>query len=150
MDTKAQAKLKDFARNHQTRNRVTAPEDKTQITEQMHAKSCDINYIVAQFQKTGVLPQPTKIPVYSDNTDQPDLIQAFYTVQEAELAFLELPARVRKLMDNDPRNLESFMVNPENSDILKKHGLIVERQKPTEKPVEKQEKPPQAVETKDK
>lgn len=59
MQTKDNLKLTDFAKNHLKRNRVTAPVDKTQLTEQFHAKSCDINNIVAQFQKTGVLPSPT-------------------------------------------------------------------------------------------
>lgn len=139
-------KLMDFAKNHFKHNKVTAPVDDRVITEQLHAKSCDINNIVAQFQKTGVLPQTTKIPVYSDNTNTPDLIDAFYTVQEAELAFLDLPARVRKLMDNDPRNLEHFMLDPQNTDILKKHGLLVER----EKIPEKTQKTPEPLETKEK
>lgn len=94
------------------------------LTDQSQAAAADINNIAAQYQRTGILPQPTKIPKYQDNTQAPTLEDAFRAVSEAKSAFQNLPASIRKLMDNDPAKMEAFISNPDNADILLKHGII--------------------------
>lgn len=110
--------------HHHLRKRIQVDAERPVLTEQEHKNSCDINYIVAQFKKTGILPETTKIAHYSDNTQIPTLEDAFRTVSEAQEAFLSLPANIRRLMDNDPSKMEDFLRNDENTDILLKYGII--------------------------
>lgn len=113
--------------HHELRQRVSIDVSSPILTEQQHKNSCDINYIVAQFQKTGIFPPNTKIANYLDNTSTPALEDAFRTVSEAQESFLDLPANIRRLMDNDPSKMEDFLRDDANTDILLKYGIIEER-----------------------
>lgn len=116
--------------HHELRKRTTVNVSSPLLTEQEHKNSCDINFIVAQFQKTGVMPPNTKIPQYLDSTNIPSLEDAFRTVSEARTAFLDLPANIRRLMDNDPSKMEQFLSDSNNTDILLKYGVIEQRVTP--------------------
>lgn len=101
--------------------------DEPSLTDQSDLQSSDINYIMKQYEKTGMLPINEKIQgIYQDNTDLPSLETAFNMVKSAQDAFESLPADVRKLMDNDPSQLENFIADPNNRDYLVKKGLLVE------------------------
>lgn len=142
MKNELKTKLQNFSTNNVTpRTRITTDCSSPILTEQSHANSVDINYIVAQFKKTGMMPQTLKTPQYLDNTDQPTLIDAFYAVQDAHTAFLNLPAKVRALMGNNPANLENFIADSENHDILLKHGVLIKNDKQTDKDAQ----PPKGV-----
>lgn len=111
------------------RKRVQIDCSHPKLTDQSFKKQCDINNIMMQYSKTGLLPQMSiQTPKFQDNTLIPDLNTAFEHVNNAIDAFKELPPYIRKLMDNNPSNLESFISNTENHDILIKHGLIVKKQ----------------------
>ena len=98
------------------------------LTDQSFKNACDINNIMAQYAKTGLLPQgATQEPRYIDNTQIPTLEEAYRVVNQANQAFYDLPATIRRLLDNDPSQLENFVANPENREILEKHGLIVKK-----------------------
>lgn len=78
-----------------------------------------------------MLPQVnSKEPRYIDNTEIPSLEAAFNIVKEASEAFYDLPPDIRRLMDNDPQNLEEFVQNPKNARILEENGLIVKKSEP--------------------
>ena len=95
------------------------------LTDQSYKKSSDINNIMKQYQKTGLLLEPNKaFAKYVDNTTAIPLEDAHRLVNEAKELFYELPSQLRKQMDNDPMQLESFIQNPENRDQLLKYGLI--------------------------
>lgn len=110
--------------HHELRKRTSIDASQPILTEQEHKNSCDINYIVAQFHKTGIFPPNTKIASYADNTNTPTLEDAFRTVSEARESFLDLPANIRRLMDNDPSKMEEFLRDDANTDILIKYGII--------------------------
>lgn len=113
-----------------------------QLTDQSYANACDINVIMAQYAKTGLLPQNSTIPPrYIDTTQVPTLEQAFSAVNSALEAFNDLPPTIRKLMDNDPSQLENFIADPNNADLLLKHGILIQT-KPTESTLSKV--PPEA------
>ena len=97
------------------------------LTDQSFKKACDINNIVKQFQKTGVLPPVTKTPQYGDFSEVPTLETTFEVVNEARKTFMELPATIRKLIDNDPSKLETFIANADNKEICLKYGLLQEK-----------------------
>lgn len=96
--------------------------------DQSFKNSCDVNIIMAQYAKTGMLPQNTSIPArFIDNTTIPSLEHAFDIVNAAYEAFFELPPTIRKLMDNDPSKLENFIADDNNRDLLIKNGILVDK-----------------------
>lgn len=118
-------------------------------TDQSYAKLCDINNIVAQFHRTGKLPESTKIPRFGDFSEVPTLEESFEVVKTAREAFMQLPADIRKLIDNDPSKLENFIADSENLEICQKYGLLektVEPEEKTQVKVETSEKPTEGEE----
>lgn len=114
--------------HHELRKRHTIHVGKTKKTDQSYKKMCCINTIVSNYNKTGILShQSKKIAQYMDNTQIPSLMDAHELLRDAKDAFLTLPSNIRKLMDHDPKNLIKFVQNPENYDMLLKHGIIEER-----------------------
>lgn len=99
-----------------------------QMTDQSYKKSCDINNIVKQFAKTGILPNSTKIPQFGDFSNIPTMEEAFNMAQLAQEAFYGLPADLRKELDNDPSRLESYIADANNYESCVKHGLIEKKQ----------------------
>lgn len=103
--------------------------------DQSFKNSCDINIIMEQYAKTGLLPQTTQIPPsFIDCTQVPSLETAFDIVNSAVNAFYELPPIIRKAMDNDPSKLENFIADAKNRDLLIQHGVLITQEppKPTE------------------
>lgn len=95
------------------------------LTDQSDAKDADINAIMERYKKTGMLPQyKEKIGQYLDNTQIPTFMDAHDLVVQAQELFLQIPSPIRKLMDNDPANLENFIKNKDNHDILREYGVL--------------------------
>lgn len=114
--------------HHELRRDVSIDCSSPILTDQSYKNACDINIIMANYAKTGLLPDSgMKQPFYIDNTEIPNLMEAFDISNRAIDMFYELPADVRKLMDNNPANLENFVLNPENTDILRKHGILLNK-----------------------
>ena len=99
------------------------------LTDQSSKKSCDINLIMKQYQKTGLLPHfSQKVGEYLDISDVPSFEEAHDLVSEARSLFLELPSNIRKMMDNNPAKLEEFVKDPQNIDLLISEGLMEKRE----------------------
>ena len=99
--------------------------DEKSLTDQSEAGMCDINNIMKLYGKTGHLPQfKQKIAQYIDQTEIPNFTDAHNILQNAVEMFYELPSEIRQLMDHDPKNLESFIADPKNVDLLVQHGLL--------------------------
>lgn len=72
-------------------------------TKQDEAAACDINNIMARYQRTGVIDHLTRYaPVYGELTKVP-YEAAFESVQLIDDAFLTLPAVVREKYGNNPQ-----------------------------------------------
>lgn len=94
------------------------------MTRQEFAEECDINVIMAQYERTGVISHVAeREPIYYDFTAVPDLMTAMSVMQDAETAFMSLPAKVRRDFDNDPLKFVDFASNPDNLDEMRKYGL---------------------------
>lgn len=107
------------------RNRVTIDCSEPVLTDQSFKNSSNINTIMAQYAKTGLLNEPNKaFAKYQDNTLSVPLEDAYKLVSEATELFRQLPSSLRKQMDDDPKNLESFLSDPDNYDQLVKHGVL--------------------------
>lgn len=113
------------------RRRTTLDCSEPKITDQSFKRLCDVNVIMENYAKTGMFSHVnSKEPKYIDNTTIPNLEEAFDIVTRAENLFYELPAEIRKLMDNDPSKLESFVFDQANKEMLLKHGIITEQKTP--------------------
>lgn len=94
------------------------------MARQEFADECDINVLMATYEKTGVLNHyNTKQPQYLDVTEVPDLSQALRYMDDAQAAFMSLPATVRREFDNDPIKFVDFASDPGNLDQMRKWGL---------------------------
>lgn len=78
------------------RVRVRTPVGERSMTEQSHARACDINTIMMRFQKDGVITHMSKYePQYGDVTEA-DYKASQDLVARVKTEFEELPAFVRK------------------------------------------------------
>lgn len=112
-------------------------------TDPSAQKGCCINHIVAQYTKTGMFPHfPEKTPHYIDTSELPNVLEAHQIVADANEMFYELPLEIRKGMDHNPANLETYLSDDKNTEILIKYELIekpkiVDIPKVKEKEIEK-------------
>lgn len=109
---------------------VFKPSGKTK-TDQSFKKDCDVNVIVAKFMKTGQISHINKRQgFYADVSEIPDLLGAQQILRDAEQAFADLPATVRKRFGNSPEALLEFLSDENNREEAIKMGLIPEAEKP--------------------
>lgn len=108
------------------------------LTRQEFADECDINNLMAQYEKSGVISHVNKTPPqYLDLSETPDLQTAINIIRDAETAFMTLPAKTRAEFENNPVEFIKFAENPENLKQMQDWGLA---------PVPAPEAPPQKVE----
>lgn len=123
-------------------------DDTPSLTDQSDLRSTDINVIMEQYAKTGMLPIQDRLQgIYADVSDVPSIETAFKIAKEAQDLFYGLPAEVRRDMDNDPSQLENYVSDVNNRDFLIKHGVLVESKKADGGP---QKTPEEAVTTENK
>lgn len=105
--------------------------DEPSLTRQEFAEECDINVIMKQYEKTGVISHvASREPLYLDLTDMPDFRSAMDMMASAEKAFMSLPANVRRDFDNDARNFVDFAQDRANLDKMREYGLAPPAEKP--------------------
>jgi len=107
------------------------------LTDQSDLKSSDINVIMKQYAARGENPHldPSQFR-YEDVSNLPTLETMFDIVNNAQNEFMKLPADIRRLMDNDPSQLENFISDANNADHLVKYGLAVPRKTEVKDPPE--------------
>lgn len=95
------------------------------MTKQSHKAECDINNILKQYKRTGIITHVQNArPTYQDLPDSIDFQQSMNTIIEAEKAFAALPSVVRRHFDNDPENFLAAFADEKQHDKLKEFGLI--------------------------
>jgi hypothetical protein len=81
-------------------------------------RECDINNIVR-------MPLPPPSPLcFMDISNPPDLSSYFSCVQNVTDMFETIPSDIRRLMNNDPSQLQSFILDPSNTDLLVSRGVL--------------------------
>lgn len=95
------------------------------LARQEFADECDINVIMARYEKTGVITHVAdRAPIYVDLTVVPsDLMTAMSVLNTAEEGFMTLPAKIRREFDNDPMKFVEFATKAENLDQMRTWGL---------------------------
>lgn len=120
-------KLKKIKRENGTYRLASVPNGAS-MTDQSDKNYLDINNIMKNYAKTGLLPQfKEKVAHYIDATVLPSYMEAHKQIQDAKELFQQIPSPIRKLMDNNPENLEKFLKDPNNKDILLKYGVLEEK-----------------------
>jgi len=71
------------------------------VTEQHHAKTCNINYIIGKYQKTGLVDHVNRHQGNYGDVSGADFDRAMELVTEQETVFNELPSSVRAHYNND-------------------------------------------------
>lgn len=102
-------------------NGLSCPE--STLTQQNTAEQTDINYIVAQFTRTGILPQAKQLPTYGDFTGVSDYRQALDLIRESDNMFQNLPSEARKHFNNSPADFLDYMLNEPQQALIDKLGL---------------------------
>lgn len=93
-------------------------------TKQAHKSECEINNILARYQRTGVLEFVNQRQGQYGDVTGVDYQQAMNLVAEARETFAELPSKVRNRFDNDPAAYLDFVSDPENTEEMIKLGLL--------------------------
>jgi len=99
------------------------------LTDQSQAADCDINRIMAQYDKTGVDAFADRLAKaqYGDATGL-DYVDAMNTIANANSLFAGMPAKIRAEFDNSPQKFLSFMEDPDNTAKMVSMGLANVRQ----------------------
>lgn len=100
-------------RNGLTTDDCNTPSGGDVLTKQQEAIECNINTIIARYQKTGHLPPSPKTPMYGDFTGPTTLLEAQALVKEASERFLALPSAVRELCDQNPAKYLAMAQTPD-------------------------------------
>lgn len=108
------------------RKRVTKNFNNDTRTQANFADECNINNIMAKYQKYGVIDAVQNTEGrFGDFTDIGDYHSAMNAITDAKQRFAELPSSIRKRFGNDPAALLEFLQDEENIDEAIKLGLIV-------------------------
>jgi len=93
-------------------------------TSEEFRDAADINTVLGRWRGQGI-PAPVSglQPVYGDFTDVGDYLTAVNRVKAAEDAFMQLPARLRQRVGNDPGRFLEYALDPVNRDELVNLGL---------------------------
>lgn len=94
------------------------------LTVQDHAEDADINTLVKRFGITGEIPVLDRVPIQEDFVKAVDYHTALNAMIEADRAFMELPADLRKRFDHDAGKFVAFCSDEKNRDEMINLGLI--------------------------
>lgn len=106
-------------------NRQYAPHSDHLVTIQSAKDECDINKILSQYKKTGIINHVNSArPTYEDLPDHLDYQQSLLILSEAEQAFELLPSKVRDHFGNDPGRFLASFSDASQADQLREFGLL--------------------------
>lgn len=111
-----------FYRKH---NRVTLNTGTELITKQSHKEECDINNILRQYQRTGIISHVQNARAqFLDLPSDADFQQSMHIVMAAQAAFADLPSKVRAHFGNDPAQFLAAFADPGQEQQLREFGLL--------------------------
>lgn len=100
-------------------------------TKQSMRDECNINLIMARYQRTGAVSHVNRRGAEYGFAPALDFRQAMELTRKAQAIFDELPSSLRKRFRNDPAQFLEFVQNPENAEEMRELGLMREVEKPT-------------------
>lgn len=122
--------------NTQERRRVSVTPKGKSLTEQAHAKSCDIHNIMKRYEKTGIIDHVSKHSAeYGNFPTGLDFHNCMNVIAEANSMFESLPAEIRADHENDPARFLDWIQDEGNRDEITKAGFSTEHLPPLPDPV---------------
>lgn len=94
------------------------------LTEQAHKKITDMNYILRDYAKTGLMKHVKKHEGTYDDISVTDFQEAMFKVTSAQNMFNELPSAIKKRFGNDPAEFLGFVQDSNNLDEMAKLGIL--------------------------
>jgi phage internal scaffolding protein len=94
------------------------------LTEQSHKKETDMNYILREYTRTGLVRHAKNNEGKYDDIAVQDFQEAMITVANAKTMFEELPAAIRKRFNQNPAEFLGFVQNPANLNEMQKMGIL--------------------------
>jgi phage internal scaffolding protein len=94
------------------------------LTEQSHKNQTDMNYILSDYQRTGLLKHAKDNQGRYDDISPIDFREAMEVVANSKSMFEELPSNIRKEFDNKPDKFLEFVQNPDNKTRMQKLGIL--------------------------
>lgn len=95
------------------------------LTKQSEAAACDINNIMGQYERTGLIPHVSQYQgQYGDLGDSLSYHESMNAVIAAQTAFESLPASIRSRFGNDPAAFLDFVNDDANREEMGRMGLL--------------------------
>lgn len=95
------------------------------VTKQAHKEECDINNILNQYKRTGIVRHVTERKAqFIDLPADLDLQNSLNVVKRAQEAFASLPAVVRDRFHNNPAEFLAAFQDEKRQDELRQLGLL--------------------------
>ncbi len=111
-------------------------------TEQCHRDECDINKIIAKYDRTGVLNHVNEFEARYEDLTGLDYQTMLNTVANAQSMFEGLPSEIRNQFANDPAKFISFMDDENNNEQMYEMGL---KTRPVSEPIGSESDPANVV-----
>lgn len=94
------------------------------LTEQAHKKECDINHILRDYTRTGLIKHAKQFEGRYDDIQVQDFQDAMFIVANANNMFNQLPGETRKQFGNSPAAFLDFVNNPANKGRMAEMGIL--------------------------
>lgn len=94
------------------------------MTEQCHKKECDMNYILRDYTRTGLIRHANENEGKYDDVSSADFQNAMFTVARVNSMFESLPGMMRKQFDNNASKFLEFVQNPNNYEEMRNMGIL--------------------------
>lgn len=107
------------------RERVTIKFTKPSMTQQSFKDECDINNIMAKYERTGIVDHVSQFQgQYGDFIGFPDYHTAMNAIRQADEMFMTLPSSIRERFNNSAEAFLQFAQDPDNYEEMVRMGLI--------------------------
>lgn len=94
------------------------------MTKQNHKAECDINKIMAKYQKTGIINHLQNHGAEYGEYSPIDFQEAMELIARGQSMFEDLPSSARKYFDNDPAQFMKAFHQEGNEDTFRDLGLL--------------------------
>lgn len=109
--------------------------DPVSLTKQSFKDECDINRIMARYEKTGMIDHYNEHSSRYGEHSAPDFLEAQIIIADSKSMFEQLPAKVRATFHNSPAEFLEFTDDPTREyDDYVSLGLALPRQAPMSAP----------------
>lgn len=122
------------------KKRYYNPSGGVSMTRQSDALEADVNRIMEKWMATGMVRGTSQQARYGDFTGIEDFHTCLNRMQEAEEAFMQLPAKIREYCSNDPGQFLELVYDENRVSELEALGLLESEKPEAARPVVEPEK----------